>query len=208
MQITLESIKLRLRMIADIETAAIACELYEDGRTINMNKDIFIIFSVSTMLYSFEREKEMIKYEGIAKVWKEAIFGKNSNVDVKVIDTSINEDLGRLKKISLLLEPDMIITKEDLAERFIDIGGINEAWIICEAGGSEEYINYNYDMGIYLKLNDDVDEDSTYREIREKLLLLFGTSKTIYELIFLEKDETNISYKWLDLDLEDMTKIL
>lgn len=210
MKITLNSVKSRLRMIANIDTAAIACELEEDGKTINIKKDVFIVFSVSSSPHFLEKEKQEIlnKYEGIARTWKEAIFGKSSNVKVWVIDACIHKDFGKFKKINLHLEPDMIITKKDLAERFRDIGGIIGAWIICEAGNSEEYINYRYDMGIYAKLDEGVDEGHMYSRIRESLFLLFGGEGTIFELRFLENDETNIRYKWLDLSLEDMTKIL
>lgn len=61
--------------------------------------------------------------------WKNAIFGKDSDAEVFMIDSPIYSDFEEFKKLNLLSEPDMIITKEDLAKRFIDIGEIKEAWI-------------------------------------------------------------------------------
>lgn len=209
MKITLDIIKSRLRMIRDIESACIYCKFEADGKTINLNETIAIFFSVEYFSTN-EKEKEAneIKYEEIAKTWKEAIFGKKTNVIVGVLDFYINEDIGNCKKINLIREPDLIVTKEDLAERLRDIGGIDEAWVICEAGNSEEYINYEYDMGIYFKLSDDVEEENVMRQIREKLFILFGSRGKLYEVVCLDKDEMNIRYKCLDRSLEEMTKIL
>lgn len=210
MKVTLDSIKSRLRMIVDIETASIACELEEDGRTIKLDKDIFIAFSPSRWLYFNEKEKEEVinRYKNIAKEWTEAIFGQDSKVKILVLDIPLTENFGQFKVINLDREPDIIITKEDLAERFKDIGGIKEAWIICEKGDSEKYINYEYDMGIYMKLECGVDEDSKYKEIKNKLFLLFGGNGNIFELGFLENNKKNIRYKWLELELDEMTKII
>ncbi len=211
-KITLDSIKSRLRLISDIETAAIACKLEEDGMTIRQDQNIVIAFSISTRYYiSKDEEKNIVKrYAKIAADWKNTIFGKDSDAHVFMLDSPIHSDTGKFKKLSLLREPNMIITKEDLGQRFADIGGIKEAWIVCVAGDPEEYINYRYDMGIYIKL---VDEETYKRERKHKdlwttLHLLFESTSMIHDLVYLEDDVTEIEYKWMNLKLEDMTRIL
>lgn len=131
MKITLDVIKSRLKMMPNIETAAIYCELEEDGMTIKQDERIVIVFSISTMFYISKKEKEedIKRYEDLANKWKNAIFGKDSDAEVFMIDSPIYSDFEEFKKLNLLSEPDMIITKEDLAKRFIDIGEIKEAWI-------------------------------------------------------------------------------
>lgn len=212
MKITLESIISRLRLISNIETAAIACEFEEDGMTIRQDKDIIIIFSISIMFNITKKDKEqdIKRYGEIADEWKNAIFGKENNAYVFMVDYFINSDFGKFKKLNLLREPNMIIKKEDLADRFIDIGGIKEAWIVCEAGDSEEYINYKYDMGIYIKLDNgtNIVEDKKHKRIYNTLLLLFKSTKNIHEVVYLEANTQEIQYKWKELKLEEMTKIL
>lgn len=212
MKIILDSIISRLRLILNIETAAIYCEFEEDGITIRQDKDILIIFSISTMFYISEKDKEeeIKRYKNIADEWKSAIFGKESNARVYMVDHYINSDFGEFKKLNLLREPDMIIKKEDLADRFTDIGGIKEAWIVCEAGDPEEYINYEYDMGIYIKLDNGTNsiEDEKRKKIYNTLLILFESTKTIHDIVYLEENIQEIQYKWKEFKLEEITTIL
>lgn len=73
MKITLDVIKSRLKMMPNIETAAIYCELEEDGMTIKQDERIVIVFSISTMFYISKKEKEedIKRYEDLAQQMEE-----------------------------------------------------------------------------------------------------------------------------------------
>lgn len=212
LKITIDVLKDRLKLISELESAAVACTFEADGQTINLNENVYIALSTVDSFLPFKlSDAEYEELDETATVWKETLFPDNDQVFVIPLNTPITGDIGILIKLNLYREPDMILTTDDLAKRLQKVDYIKNAWIICDVGNPEEYINYSYDVGVYFKLTHEI-EDEELSKIRKEiytiLLILFGNRRGDHFIEFLAADETEIEYKWMTKTLEEMTLIL